>query len=249
MTGTNTTRGTSPTAQEHGMKPSLSFGLRTMIIAALSVGLALAFNATRPDSLPLTPAQKTAAKNGTIQGEVSLEEAARLFASGQAVFVDARSVQEYAQGHIEGAVSIPVFAFVQLLPQVRPHLEGKTVVAYCDGEQCSLSQDLAEQLKANGLASVFVLKNGWSLWREAGLPMAASAEPLAQEGTPQEAVTQEILKQETAPEANLTQEAPPQPSSLAEPLPLEPRPQDAVPAEQTPAAPTPQEPKPAGDPS
>lgn len=217
------------------MKPSLSFGLRTVIIAALSVGLALAFNATRPDSLPLTPSQHNASMNDLPQGEIPMDEAARLFATGQAVFVDARSAQDYAQGHIEGAVSIPVFAFVQLFPPTRAQLEGKTIITYCDGEDCTLSQDLADQLRANGLANVLVLKNGWSLWQDAALPVAASQEP---------------APQETAPQGNLTQEAAPQQSSSpTDPLPQDPHPQDAVPLDQTPETPTPQEPKPAGDPS
>ncbi len=249
MTGMNTERGNSPTALEHGMKPSLSFALRTMIIAALAVGLALAFNATRPDSLPLIASQKNATTNAASPDEISMDEATRLFASGQTVFIDARSAQEYAQGHIEGAVSIPVFAFVQLFPQTRGQLEGKTIITYCDGEHCSLSQDLADQLKANGLLSVFVLKNGWSLWRDAGLPMAASTEPAAQKAEPPGAVMQDVPVRESAPETTPTQEAAPQPSSPAEPLPQELRIQDAAPPEQMPATPAPQEPKPAGDPS
>jgi rhodanese-related sulfurtransferase len=183
-----------------------------------------------------------------------MDEAARLFSSGQAVFVDARSAQDYAQGHIEGAVSIPVFAFVQMFPRTRAQLEGKTIITYCDGEGCTLSQDLADQLKASGLANVFVLKNGWSLWKDAGLPLAASQEPALQDDASQgnltqETPTQEPAPQETAPQGNLTQDALPQQAAPTEALPQDPLPQDTAPLDQTPAAPSSQEPKPAGDPS
>jgi len=46
------------------------------------------------------------------------------------------------------------------------------IIAYCDGEACHLAPDLAEFLFFNGFDHVFYLKNGWSLWKEGGLPTA-----------------------------------------------------------------------------
>jgi 3-mercaptopyruvate sulfurtransferase SseA len=44
-------------------------------------------------------------------------------------------------------------------------------VTYCDGETCSLSEDLAKELMAMGYKQVKVLLNGWTRWNEAGLPV------------------------------------------------------------------------------
>jgi 3-mercaptopyruvate sulfurtransferase SseA len=45
------------------------------------------------------------------------------------------------------------------------------IVTYCDGETCSLSEDLARELVSMGYEKVRVLSNGWTRWREAGLPI------------------------------------------------------------------------------
>jgi 3-mercaptopyruvate sulfurtransferase SseA len=47
---------------------------------------------------------------------------------------------------------------------------GMEVIAYCDGVNCPLSAELARALEALGVPSVKVLVNGWSRWRDAGLP-------------------------------------------------------------------------------
>jgi rhodanese-related sulfurtransferase len=161
------------------MKPSISFGIKTVIIIGISVGLALAFNATRSDRLPLIPDPEIAAQVAVQRGEIPLADAITLFHSGQAVFVDAREAGEYAQGHIEGALALDPMSFGQNFPAVRERLEGMTIITYCDGEFCELSHELAEQLKSMGLQDVRVLKNGWSLWRDQGLPIATGeqAEP------------------------------------------------------------------------
>ncbi len=155
------------------MKPPISFGIRTAIIIGVSVGLALAFNATRPDRLPLVRDTESAAQVAAQRGEISLADAALLFRSGQAVFVDAREAGEYALGHIDGAISLDSVSLGQKFPALRERLEGAaTIVTYCDGEFCELSHELAEQLRDLGLRDVRVLKNGWTLWREQNLPTA-----------------------------------------------------------------------------
>ena len=105
-------------------------------------------------------------------GEISIQDAARLFAAGQAVFVDARDAELYAEGHVQGAVSLPLHAFGQDFPALRDRLQGMTVITYCDGERCTLSAEVAEQLRAHGVDNVHELRNGWTLWQEQGLPTA-----------------------------------------------------------------------------
>jgi rhodanese-related sulfurtransferase len=103
---------------------------------------------------------------------ITLEEAADLFAEGRALFVDARDAQSYADGHIQGAISLPLMTFPQGLDEIRHGLDGMTVITYCDGERCTLSRDLAEALRVEGVENVRELRNGWTLWQEQGLPTA-----------------------------------------------------------------------------
>lgn len=183
------------------MKPPISFGIKTAIIIGVSVGLALAFNAARPDRLPLIYDPQIAAQVAIERGEISLADAITLFQSGQAVFVDAREAEEYALGHIEGALALDPLSFGQDFPALRERMEGMTVVTYCDGEHCELSHELAEQLKSMGLQDVRVLKNGWSLWRDQGLPTATGSQAAPQEA-PLEPAVEELEADEATANAS-----------------------------------------------
>ena len=44
------------------------------------------------------------------------------------------------------------------------------VIAYCDGEACSLSEDLALMLSDMDYENVKVLINGWTMWSQNGYP-------------------------------------------------------------------------------
>lgn len=246
------------------MKPPISFGIKTAIIIGLSVGLALAFNATRPDRLPLVHDPEVAAQAAAQRGEISLADAVLLFESGEAVFVDAREAGEYEIGHIEGALSLDPLSFGQSFPALREQLEGATtIVTYCDGEYCELSRELAEQLKSMGLQDVRVLKNGWTLWRDQGMPTATGSQAAPEQTSPAP-----MNEEETPPAEQSNGTAPPQApleaptetpmeASPLESAPLEPpieptipdqAPLDAAPAESAPLDQH-QEPAPQGQPS
>ncbi|PKN41686.1 MAG: hypothetical protein CVU60_09870 [Deltaproteobacteria bacterium HGW-Deltaproteobacteria-18] len=219
------------------MKPSISFGIRTAIILAISIGLALAFNATRPDRLPLVHDPEIAAQAAAQRGEISLADAILLFESGEAVFADARDAGEYALGHIDGALSLDPLMFEQDFPSLQEQLEGATtIVTYCDGEFCELSRELAEQLKGMGLQNVRVLKNGWTLWRDQGLPTATGSP------APEQAPTTPMSEEKTPPieQSNgTTTTEPPLTPELPEPAtseqPLEPAMPDQAPEDAEPA--------------
>jgi rhodanese-related sulfurtransferase len=198
------------------MKPSISFGIKTAIIIGVSVGLALAFNATRPDRLPLAQDPEVAAQIAVQRGEISLADAILLFQSGQAVFVDARDAEEFALGHIEGALSLDPLSFGQHFPALRERMEGMTVITYCDGELCELSHELAEQLKSMGLQDVRVLKNGWTLWRDQGLPTATGSQT-----APQDAAQETVVEEHGADDAEAT-------------VPVSPETMESAPAEEPP---------------
>ena len=137
----------------------------------------MAVNHFRPDGLPLAggPPPKTAPNDSKNQGEplVSIEEASALFLAHGAVFIDARPAADYRAGHIEGALNLPADRFEQALPDVVSKVQpGSVLIAYCDGVHCPLSREVASQLSARGYSHVTVLENGWTLWRDARLPIA-----------------------------------------------------------------------------
>lgn len=146
------------------------------VILVLAFALSLTFNQFRNDRLPLVSG---ISENGagdplhTDETVISLADARALYDEGRVQFLDARSFDDYDAGHIRSAINLPWQEFDAHIETVLPQLrDDATIVAYCDGEACNLSKDLAEALKAMGFDRVKVLVNGWSLWRNAGLPTA-----------------------------------------------------------------------------
>jgi len=141
----------------------------------LSAVAALGVNALRSDRLPLVGDFSMAARMTTATGErmdITLEEAEKLYFTHAAVFIDARSAEEYAQGHIRDARSLPWQDVDLNFMTVTADLELTTpIVTYCDGETCELSHDLALFLRDAGFTDTRVLVNGLTVWQQAGLPV------------------------------------------------------------------------------
>jgi len=157
-------------------------GFREATVILFFAGcLAFGFNALREHSLPLPGNTKTAdrspaavnAPDGTnATGDMSIEEAVRLFERGAALFVDARSEADYQAGHIKGAVNIPELDFENHIGSFLERTAAETVlVTYCEGDACTLSKSLADKLSLAGFENVFHLKDGWGQWKERGLPI------------------------------------------------------------------------------
>lgn len=143
-------------------------------LVALACVLAVVSNGLRSDGLPWLGSDSPVS-NVTVGGglglEIPLEEAQILFFTKEAVFLDARSPEVYARGHIEGALNLPWGAFEERAPVVLANIPKETpIVTYCDGESCGLSYELAVALIARGYTHVMVLANGWSVWTAHDLP-------------------------------------------------------------------------------
>ena len=146
-------------------------------ILFLAVVLSLAVNHLRNDPLPLVgdwshKAQLSQVK--TIEEPVvTLQEARALFRTQGAVFIDARPAAAYAAGHIQGAINLPSEDIDTLFPTAMAEVQPDTLlIVYCDGESCSLSKEVAEELTGRGYPHVRVLVNGWTVWQDAKLPTA-----------------------------------------------------------------------------
>ena len=148
---------------------------QTTAIVFLAVALGLLVNQLRPGRLPLVADWSPEAQLTLESGEIlviSLDEARDSFFSEKAVFLDARSLELYKLGHITGARNLPWNAVDENFDAVMADIhQDALLIAYCDGESCSESKDLALDLFYRGYENVRVLVNGWSLWKEYQLPM------------------------------------------------------------------------------
>lgn len=86
---------------------------------------------------------------------------------GLVTVLDVRPPEEYAQGHVAGALNVPLDRLQERLKDLPPDRE---VVAYCRGPWCVLSFEAVARLRAAGFAARR-LQDGLPEWKQAGLPV------------------------------------------------------------------------------
>jgi len=102
--------------------------------------------------------------------EVNL--AKTVYDQGDALFMDARSKEDFDDGHIRGAISLPlgefddrINAFMERYPSDQP------IITYCAGRTCEDSHRLAEKLMEFGYERVSIMIDGFPGWNERGYPV------------------------------------------------------------------------------
>lgn len=98
--------------------------------------------------------------------EISPAQLAELLERGEALVIDVREMGEFAEGHIPGAVNMPLSTFQ---PGKLPAASGKTIVLNCLGgkrsgmalEKCSAAQAAVDTHLAGGFGA----------WVAAGFPV------------------------------------------------------------------------------
>lgn len=96
---------------------------------------------------------------------ISREELLERIRAGDITLLDVRSAEEYALGHLPGALNIPAEELEQRLSELPPKQD---VVAYCRGPYCVLSTNAAAFLGARNFR-VLRLAAGFPDWKAAGL--------------------------------------------------------------------------------
>jgi rhodanese-related sulfurtransferase len=91
------------------------------------------------------------------------------------VLIDATSEQDFAVGHIPGAISIPAGKVNELAPKLLKD-KGQKIITYCGSTQCPASTIAAEGLEKLGYTDVNEYKPGKADWKAAGFPFEASDE-------------------------------------------------------------------------
>ena len=88
---------------------------------------------------------------------------------GLVTVLDVRPPEEYAQGHVAGALNVPLDRLQDRLKELPTDRE---VVAYCRGPWCVLSFEAVAKLREAGFAARR-LQDGLPEWRRAGLPVVS----------------------------------------------------------------------------
>jgi rhodanese-related sulfurtransferase len=142
-------------------------------VAGLYVGLRAVAQTYLPDTEAARRAYLglTASTEEVDVDEVDRDKLLHRVRDGHAVVLDVRPIEEYACGHIPGAISIPVDELSHRLAELPA---GRTIVAYCRGGYCVFAYDAVRQLRASGYSAAR-LTEGMLEWRLAGLPVTTTA--------------------------------------------------------------------------
>jgi len=102
----------------------------------------------------------------------NVELAKEIYDGGGAVFIDARDADAFEEGHIKGAVSLPMEAFdVQIERILERYTLDQKIITYCSGRACEDSHHLAQLLTEFGYENVSVMIDGFPGWKEKGFPV------------------------------------------------------------------------------
>ena len=111
------------------------FAVATTVVAFLATGMAEAQmkSAVPPGTKPATQTQVATAvpvPEAPLESarRMTREEAIKLVNAKKAVWVDVRSKISYDEGHIKGAINIPVS---EIITRIREIPAGKFIVTYC----------------------------------------------------------------------------------------------------------------------
>ena len=100
------------------------------------------------------------AKMAFTTGPVELE---RMMKNNEVNVVDVRAAEDYAQGHIPGAVNLPKDQWSSL----NGLRKDKTNVLYCYSQVCHLAASAGVEFAGKGYP-VMELEGGWRWWKEDG---------------------------------------------------------------------------------
>jgi rhodanese-related sulfurtransferase len=102
---------------------------------------------------------------------VSRDDLVARLHDGLVTVLDLRPEDEFAVGHVPGALNIPLAELEHRLGELPADRE---VIAYCRGPYCVLSVEAVAALRARGYL-VRRLEDGFPEWKAAGLPVEAVA--------------------------------------------------------------------------
>ncbi|MFL9711175.1 ArsR/SmtB family transcription factor [Methylobacillus pratensis] len=101
---------------------------------------------------------------------ISIQELVRRMADESIVLLDVRPDEEFAQGHLPGAVNIPL---KDLVPRLGELPNESQIIAYCRDPYCVLSSEAVTILRENGLTALRLI-GGVPEWKAVGLAVELS---------------------------------------------------------------------------
>lgn len=152
------------------------------IVTAVSIACGFTVNHFSPAGIALIGSWDTSkgvisanAKNDVVVHEREIPHVERvkaIFDQGQTLFIDARTSEQYDEGHIRGSISMPVGQFDAVIETLFEKYPPTTpMLTYCTGRECRDSHELAQMLLDAGYENVKVFIDGYPAWKAKGYPV------------------------------------------------------------------------------
>jgi rhodanese-related sulfurtransferase len=151
---------------------------QSLIIVAVAAVLGLTANALNPRGVALTlarPAGEAVADSLLAPGTTSdrpllinRRQLTSLIKAGNTVLIDARTPEEFAAGHLPGAVNISFELLGEFVERMDALPRQAWLVCYCDGPPCDKGEMLARELFAKGFTGAAFYNDGLDDWKAAG---------------------------------------------------------------------------------
>jgi rhodanese-related sulfurtransferase len=115
-------------------------------------------------------------REGFIEPENITVELAKNLYDRNALFVDARTKEEYDSLHVKNSINLPYEefrnkSFNDKMEIMKKYNKDGIIVVYCKGGKCEVSIDLAYEIAKIGFNSVNIYRGGIAEWKEKGFPV------------------------------------------------------------------------------
>jgi len=132
------------------------------LVTSRKEGLKVHYSVTGDDVISLLDSMR-----GVAQRHIADVELIRRVKDDLVTVLDVRPPEEFAAGHVPGAVNVPLDELEMYLDNLEAKHE---IVAYCRGPHCVLAFDAVAKARDKGLTARR-LQDGFPEWKLAGLPV------------------------------------------------------------------------------
>ncbi len=155
---------------------AILLGAAAIVVVAICLGLAA--NHISTHSLPLFASEQSLRPEVPPSVTyVGMKEVKQRLNEPGVMIIDARTPGEFASGHVQGAVNLPVGDFDREQRAMQARLRAATLlICYCAGITCDDGARLSALLSAAGYSNVMLMFEGWEGWQKAGYPSASTTE-------------------------------------------------------------------------
>lgn len=123
------------------------------------------------------PGNQTISETDRFLSDIDFQKALQLFHAPEPIFLDARSPEEYAGGHIPGAINIPVNDLESFDLDMMTVPSNQVFVSYCSDPACDLALQLTFWLEEQGFKNLYYYSAGWQEWIEKGGQISTGERP------------------------------------------------------------------------